>query len=296
MGIFTSTKPSENLGIEGDLSPTQSQRHSSNNEGILNSNIDKDIDGVFKESRGAPVSGVFDDLSPVKSSSLSQSDSAACERSASEKKESSVLGRMKSWGDSLSANSYFNAKGLAACGLTVVGVVSSVLYFPALAGAGALLGWAADRALAPIFKEKSESQSSGIKRKIASWIFSEPGTEKRELSEVGKFLVENNSLGPKVVGMVTLAGLGIASGGILGMASIIGAGAAAYFVCKPGSEKPIAPRLAGGLCIAGMAAASVGMPGLGILAFGAGFSAIVGKPLLSVVRTDLDKPKKNMEV
>jgi hypothetical protein len=80
------------------------------------------------------------------------------------------------------------------------------------------------------------------------------------------------------------------------MASIIGAGAAAYFVCKPGSEKPIAPRLAGGLCIAGMAAASVGMPGLGILAFGAGFSAIVGKPLLSVVRTYLDKPKKNMEV
>ena len=85
MGIFTSTKPSGNIGTEGELSSSQSQHHSSSNEGILNSNIDKGIDGVFKESRGAPVSGVFDDLSPVKRSPLSQSDSAAYESAASEK-------------------------------------------------------------------------------------------------------------------------------------------------------------------------------------------------------------------
>jgi hypothetical protein len=289
MGIFTSTRATEreSTKVESSISQLQSLEPK---ETCTNSQDYDPTDQVFSGSRGAPVSGLFEDLTPTPVSSVSHGDGAS-----SEQKVGSFRDRLASLGESLSAYSYFNAKGVAASSLTVIGLLSPALYFPALVGAGALLGWGADKALAPIFKERSETKGFDIKRKVASWVFSAKDTQKNELSEVGKFLVEHDSLGPKVLGMVTLAGLGVASGGILGMAALIGAGAAAYFVTKPGAEKPVVPRLAGAVCLAGMAAAYVGMAGLGMLAFSGGVSVLIAKPLISIVSENVLRSTKKME-
>lgn len=298
MGIFTSERSFENGASESGAAERsgvvhngvgRDARHGEGDKSQRDSGVYDETDRIFSGSRGAPEPGLFEDLRPAQVSSVAQG-----ERALEDEQRKGVREKIAAVGDSLSAHSYFNAKGAAACGLTVMGLFAPAVYFPALLGAGVLLGWGADSALAPIFKEKGESKGFDIKRKIASWIFTSKDSDKSELSEVGKFLVEHDSLGPKVLGMVTLAGLGVASGGILGMASIIGAGATAYFVSKPGTEKPLAPRLAGGVCLAGMAAAYIGMPGLGLLSVGVGLTALVAKPLLSIFQEKLDSPPKEV--